>query len=177
MAEDLEDAVGTLEEMEDSLDAGERRRVQDAIAVLRGAHRPVTKVVGGFDRRDAAEAVVGSAIFGIPMLAESGTFEIGAYIATRPLYYALTVMIGIGIVVGLLYATDFRRVKIVNPYFGIIPRRVVAVLGIALATSLVLTTAWGRAEWADPTIAWGQVTFVAVVMAIGAAITDIIPAE
>ncbi|PSQ29020.1 hypothetical protein BRD03_01690 [Halobacteriales archaeon QS_9_68_17] len=55
------------------------------------------KVVKGFDRGDVAEALVGRVVFGIPILVEGGTLEVGAFIATRLGYYAATLSFGVAL--------------------------------------------------------------------------------
>lgn len=84
---------------------------------------------------------------------------------------------GLAAVIALLYGTKFRRVEVVNPILGFLPRRVVGITAAAFVTSFALMAGWGRVDWGDPRPAWGQITFLAVVMAVGAAISDIIPAE
>lgn len=174
-ADDIEDAIEVLEELEDEVSGAERGRVYAALAALTRPHRPVVRVVSGFDLRDAAEAFIGSVVVGLAVIVEDGTFDIGAYIAGEPVFYLATLAGGVALVSGILYATDYRDVRIVDPFLGVIPRRLLAIFLIAFATSALLTTIWGRVDWATPWTAWGQVTFVAMVMAVGAAVSDILP--
>lgn len=179
MSDDLEDALETLEELEEITDSRRKRAlIRRAVEAVRDASvRPVRGVARGFGWRDLAEAFIGSVVVGIPMLAEGGTLEIGAYLAGHPLHLAATLVFGLAALIGLLYGTKFRRVEVVNPIFGFIPRRVVGIVTVAFLTSLLLMAGWGRVDWSEPSVAWSQVAFVAVIMSIGAAISDILPSE
>lgn len=179
MDEDLEEAIEGLEELEETADSERKRAlVRRTLARVRqAAGRPVRGVVRGFGWRDLAEAFIGSLVVGIPMLAEGGTLEIGAYLARHPLHLAGTVVAGLGAVIALLYGTKFRRIEVVNPILGFIPRRVVGITVAAFVSSFALMAGWGRVDWGDPGTAWSQIVFLAVIMAVGAAISDIIPAE
>ena len=73
------------------------------------------KVVKGFDRGDVAEALVGRVVFGIPILVEGGTLEVGAFIATRLGYYAATLSFGVALVVGVLYVAEIQGFRIHRP--------------------------------------------------------------
>jgi uncharacterized membrane protein len=152
-------------------------RIEDAVATATEIRTPAVfgRGIRGFDRADAAEAFVGSVVFGLPMLIEEGTLEVGRFIATLPVYYAGTLLLGFAIVYGLLYVADLQRVEVVKPLFGVIPRRFAGVLVISFTTSLVLMTAWGRIDWAEPTVAFAQVSFVFVGMALGATLGDLLP--
>lgn len=179
MSDDLTDVIDGLESLEESAESGRRKRLlRRAVRGLRDASaRPARRLVRGFGWRDLAEAYVGSFFVGISLLVEGGTLEIGAYLAGHPAHLAGTVVGGAGAVIALLYGTKFRRVAVVNPIFGFIPRRVVGIAAAAVSTSILLMTGWGRVDWADPRTAWSQITFVAVIMALGAAISDLIPQE
>lgn len=175
---ELADLIDELESLAESIDSEPmRERLEETIATARTVRSPAVfgRVIRGFDRADAAEAFVGSVVFGLPMLIEEGTLEVGAFIATHPVYYAGTLLLGIVLVYGLLYVADLQRVEVVRPLFGVIPRRFAGVLTIAFTTSLVLMTAWGRVDWTEPTVAFAQVSFVFVGMALGATFGDLLP--
>lgn len=174
---EIEDAIEELEELEDLVDSEhERRQVTRTLRVLERAKRP--RLVGRFTDRfgvdDAGEALVGAVVFGIPMIVEDGTLTVGAFIATQVAYYALTVAFGLVVVVGILSSVDFAEVE-ADLLFGVLPRRLLGIVGIAAGTAVFLMTVWGRVSWATPWVATCQVTVTAVVMAIGAAIGDILP--
>ncbi len=174
---DLDDAMDELGELEDIVDSPEeRRQVREAMRTLRQA-RPRTfgRLRDSFGLRDAGEALIGSFIFGVPMVVEEGTLEVGAFIATRPLYIALTVVLGLALVLGILRAVGFEKVE-EDLLLGLVPLRLVGILAIASVTALVLMTVWGRVDWAaEPAVAASQSLVTAVVMAVGASLGDILP--
>lgn len=172
---DLFDELAELEEVVDS-DA-EREQVREtmraAMAVDRS--RAFGRVVFGFDRSDAAEALLGALLFGIPMFVEGGTQEVGAYVATRPVYFVATNALAVGLVVGILYIADFQDVRVMDPILGIVPRKLAGVLTVSVLTAAFMMTAWGRVDWGDPWLAVCQISVAFVPMAIGAALGDLLP--
>ena len=173
--DDLLDELETLEETVD--DPEEREQVRETMRVARRVSTPSAfgRVIRGFDRHDAAEAAVGSVLIGIPMLAEGGTLEIGAHLATHPVMLVATVAATVGLVVGLLYVAEIQQVEIYRPFFGVVPRRLVGVLTISFLSATLLMTGWGRIDWATPWLAFCQTTVTFVPMAVGAALGDILP--
>jgi len=172
------DLIDELEALAETVDSeSERERVEETLAVAQRVRTGAIfgQVVRGFDRSDAAEALLGSLIFGIPMIIESGTLEIGAYVATRPVFFAGTLALGVVVPYGILYVADIQHVEVVRPILGVVPRRFAGVVSIAFLTSLVLMTAWGRVDWAAPLVALAQVSVVFVGMGIGSALGDILP--
>jgi uncharacterized membrane protein len=177
---ELEDLLDELEELEDTVDdPEERQQVRETMRVARRVSTPNAfgRVIRGFDRHDAAEALVGSVVFGIPMLVEGGTIEIGAFIAAHPASFAVTLLGTIGLVVGLLYVAEIQQVEIHEPLFGVVPRRLAGVVGVSFATAVVMMTVWGRVDWADPWLALCQTSVTFSSMALGAALGDILPAS
>lgn len=173
----VDEALDRLEELEELVDTTEEReRVRETMRVVRRV--PTTRVFGRlhtrFDARDVGEALVGSFLFGIPMIVEDGTLAVGRTIVQHPAVYVGTVLLGVGLVVGILHAVGFERVD-ADLVLGVVPIRVVSILAVASTTSLALMTAWGRAEWSEPRVAVGQVTVTAVVMAVGASLGDVFP--
>jgi uncharacterized membrane protein len=132
-------------------------------------------VIVGFDRTDLAEATVGALLFGIPMFVESGTSEVGSLLARRPLALAGTLLASVALVHGIVYVADFQDVRVHDPLLGVVPRRMVGVLGTAVLTAVVVLTAWGRVDWSEPTLAFATVVVAVVPMAIGAALGDLLP--
>lgn len=176
---DIDDALDELEELEEIVDSPEEReRVRETMRTLRRARPPRTfgRLRDDFDARDAGEALVGSLVFGVPMLVEDGTIDVGRYIANHPPYFLLTVGVGIVVLVGILHAVRFEAVE-EDLLFGVVPVRLVGIVVIAVGTAAVMMTAWGRVDWSEPWVATCQTTVTAVVMAIGAALGDIIPSE
>lgn len=185
---DIDDLLDTLEDLEETVDTGaERRRVREAIRVARRVPQgaPFGRVIRGFDRDDLAQAFVGSVVFGIPMLIEGGTQEVGDFIATEgivrvgsfpvPLFFVGTVVFGVGLVIGIVYVADFQDVRVHNPILGVVPRRLAGILGVSALTAFVLMTAWGRVDWAEPAVAAARTAVCFVGMAIGASLGDILP--
>jgi len=176
---ELAEMLTEFDELEALVDSPqEREQVRAARAEALEAvesERVFGKVIRHFDRSDAAEALLGSILFGLPMLVEGGTFEVGEFLATRPGFFAATALFGIGMVTGILYVADIQDVRIHEPLLGFIPRRLAGVVGIAVLTAAALATAWGRVDWGEPVVATAQVTVIAVPMAIGGALGDILP--
>jgi len=96
-----------------------------------------------------------------------------------PLYLAAHVLFVITLTTGLIYAVDFREVKIVNPIFGLVPRRLVGVLLISFLTAAGLMILWGRMTIGDPTptAIFARISVVWAAAALGASLGDIIPGE
>jgi uncharacterized membrane protein len=132
-------------------------------------------VVFGFDRADAAEGLLGALLFGIPMFVEGGTLEVGAFVATHPLYLVGTLVAAVLLNIGILYIADFQDVRVHRPLLGFIPRRLVGILSISAVTALVAMTVWGRLDWTQPWLAVCQATVAFVPMTIGAALGDLLP--
>ncbi|EJN61038.1 DUF2391 family protein [Halogranum rubrum] len=174
----VDDLLDELEVLEAKIHAPEaKEQLAETIRLARrlDTRGPFGNVVTSFDRTDAAEALVGSVVFGIPMLVESGTLEVGTFVASHVGYLLGTLAFTVALVYGLLYVADFQEVEIVNPVFGLVPRRMVGVLTISAVTATMLMTAWGRVDWATPWLAACQVSVCFVAMAIGAALGDILP--
>ncbi|MFC6941841.1 DUF2391 domain-containing protein [Salinirubellus sp. GCM10025818] len=175
---DMGDVFDELEALEAVVDDPEElRRVRETKRLVLTAQRgPFGRVVSGFDRADAAEALLGSLLFGIPMFVEGGTGEVGAYVATHPLYFLVTLGFALSTVVGILYVADIQDVRVRNPLFGLIPRKLLGVVVVAAFTAIVMMTAWGRVDWAvDPWVSVCDVTVAFFPMAIGSALGDILP--
>jgi uncharacterized membrane protein len=176
---DIDDALDELEELEEMVDSPEEReQVRETMRTLRRAGDPrlFGRLRSDFDMRDAGEAVVGSLIFGVPMLVEDGTLDVGRFIAEHPPYFLSTLGLGLVIVVGILHAVGFEEVES-DLLLGVVPVRLVGIVAISGGTAALLMTAWGRVDWAEPWVATCQTTVTAVVMAIGAALGDILSHE
>jgi uncharacterized membrane protein len=167
--EDLEDLVGT----EDA-----RAQVRETMRVAMIASKatsPFGRVIRGYDRGDLAEAFLGSFLFGIPMAVEGGTQEVGSFLVTRPLYLVGTALFAVGLVIGIIYVAEFQDVRVHKPIFGLIPRRLVGVVGVSFGMAVVLLTGWGRVDWATPALALANVVVAFVPMSVGAALGDLLP--
>jgi uncharacterized membrane protein len=177
------DLLEELQELEDTVDSPEEReQVRETMRMAMDVQQSSVfgRIVKGFGIRDLAQAFMGSLVFGIPMFVEGGTNEVGEFIAGSfvagvPVYLLATHVFVLGLVIGILYVADIQDVRIYNPILGIVPRRLVGVLGISLVTATVVMTMWGRIAWSDPLLAFSQVSVAYVPMSLGAALGDIIP--
>lgn len=176
---DMGDLFDELEELEDIVGTDSaREQVRQTMRVAMEASQTsgtFGRVIRGFDRGDLAEALLGSVLFGIPMAVEGGTQEVAEFLIVRPAAFGGTFLFAIGFVVGILYVADIQDVRIHDPLFGVIPRRPVGVIGMALLTAVVMMTVWGRVDWAYPVLASANVVVAFVPMSIGAALGDILP--
>lgn len=174
----VSDLFDELEELDDVVDDPEAQRQLDEVKALAsdiGESGTFGQVIYGFDRHDAAEAVLGSLLFGIPMAVEGGTNEAGEFVAGHPVLLAGTLAATVVVVHVVLYVAQFQDVRVADAFFGLLPRRLVVVLAASLATAGLLLTAWGRVAWTDPWLAACTVSVAFVPMAIGAALGDILP--
>ncbi|GAB6860906.1 DUF2391 family protein [Haloplanus litoreus] len=176
---DMGDLFDELEELEGLVmsDAA-RKQVRETMRVAMEASSgasPFGRVIRGYDRGDLAEALLGSLLFGIPMAVEGGTQEVGTFLAPRPLYLLGTAVFAVSLVIGILYVADIQDVRIHRPIFGLIPRRLVGVLGVSFLTAVLLLTLWGRVDWEAPRLALANAVVAFVPMSIGAALGDLLP--
>jgi len=174
----MSDLFDELEELEDLVDSeAEREQVRETMRAAMEADKSRTfgRVAFGFDRSDAAEALLGALLFGIPMFVEGGTLDVGLYLSNHPLYFAATGGLTVGLVVAILYVADIQDVRVMNPILGIVPRKLLGVLAVSMGTALFMMTAWGQVEWNQPWLALCQVGVAWVPMAIGAALGDLLP--
>jgi len=177
-APDMGDLFDDLQAIADTVDdPDERERVEAAMRTAAAVEPPPMfgRVIRGFDRGDVAETLLGSALFGIPMLVEGGTGEVGAFLATHPASILGTLAFTVAVVVGILYVSEIQDVRVTKRILGIVPYRLVGVLGVSLAFATASMTAWGRVDWTDPTLAFASIAAAWVPMAIGAALGDILP--
>ncbi|WP_331235824.1 hypothetical protein [Natronorarus salvus] len=63
--------------------------------------------------------------------------------AASPAFILANLGFALALVVGLLYVARFQRVEIVDPYFGVLPRRLVGVLAVSFVTATLMMTLWG----------------------------------
>lgn len=177
----VEDVLSQLEDLEETVDhPDERREVRRAISL-------VDRLPGGaatddlirkFTRRDVAEAFVGSILISLPLLVEDGVYDIAAHFVATPAYLLLNVGFVALVTAGLLYYADFREVAVYRPVFGLVPRRLAAVLLVAFVTAAFTMTLWGRVDgWADPSVALARISIVWAAASFGAALGDILPGE
>ncbi|WP_211226038.1 DUF2391 domain-containing protein [Haloplanus natans] len=176
---DMGDLFDELQELEDlvATDAA-REQVRETMRVAMvasAAATPFGRVIHGFDRGDLAEALLGSLLFGIPMAVEGGTGEVAVFLTGHPGALGGTFLFAVGMVIGIIYVADIQDVRVYKPLFGLIPRRLVGVLGVSVVTATLLLTAWGRVDWGTPLLAVANVVVAFVPMSIGAALGDLLP--
>lgn len=180
---DVDDILSQLRHLEGKItDAEHRRELQHAKRMLR--RLPGSDHIQKYTTRDIGEALVGSIIFALPLLVEDGVFLIADHflevlVAGVPVFLLVNVGFVIALTAGLLYAVDFREVRIVNPIFGVVPRRLVGVLTISFVATGGLMVMWGRMFLDDPTptAAFARITVVWAAAALGASLGDILPGE
>jgi uncharacterized membrane protein len=177
-APDMGDLFDDLQAIADAVDDPEERERVEAAMRTAAAVEPSPlfgRVIRGFGRGDVAETVLGSALFGIPMLVEGGTGEVGEFLVAHPVSFLGTLAFVVAVVVGILYVSDIQDVRVTNRLFGVIPYRLAGVLGVSLAFAVVSMTAWGRVDWTEPALAFASIAAAWVPMSIGAALGDILP--
>ncbi|MFB6102606.1 MAG: DUF2391 family protein [Haloplanus sp.] len=178
-AADMSDLFDELEELEGLVETpAAREQVRETMRVAMAASKaasPFGRVIRGYDRGDLAEALLGSLLFGIPMAVEGGTQEVAVFLASHPGALAGTTLFTVGLVIGIIYVADFQDVRIHNPVFGLVPRRLVGVLGVSFLTAVLLLTMWGRVDWGTTWLALANVIVAFVPMSIGAALGDLLP--
>lgn len=176
---DIGDIFDQLEALAETVDTdAEREQVEEAMHVASEASRSDAafgRVIWGFDRADAAEALLGALLFGIPMAVEGGTQEIGAFLAERPIPLAVTAIFAVLLTAGVLYVAEIQDVRVKDKLFGVIPVRLAGVLTVSFVTAVVMFTVWGRVSWDQPVLALANVVVAFVPMSIGAALGDILP--
>jgi uncharacterized membrane protein len=176
----VEDVLNQLEELEETVDdEAEREEVRRAMRLVDSlSPKGVRGTIDKFTRRDIAEAFVGAILISLPMLVEDGVNAIADHLLAAPVLFAINVGFVVTMTAGMLYYAEFRAVEVSRPLFGIIPRRLVAVLAIAFITAAFTMTVWGRlAGWQDPVVALARVSVVWAVACFGAALGDILPGE
>lgn len=175
--EQVTELVEELYALKDDMDdPEERERIQEMLTLATELQpRGLGNIIYGFDRADAAEALLGALLFGIPMFVEGGTNEVGAFIAANPPFLVGTLTGTVGLVYGILYVADFQDVRVRHAFLGVIPHRLAGVVSISFLTALVIMTAWGRVDWVTPWLAFSTVVVAFLPMAIGGALGDILP--
>lgn len=174
---DIDDVLTQLGELEAIVDREEE--LEQVRETMRTARRVRPQGVIGrfqdqFARRDAGEALVGSFVFGMPMVVEDGALAIGRFLAERPAFLLLTTLLGVALVFGVLQAGEFERV-VEDRLLGILPVRPLGIVAIAGVMAVGLMTVWGRVSWSEPMVAGSQTLLVGIVMGVGASLGDILP--
>ena len=183
------EVVEELESLEESVDSADERRKARRIRRLgeqlyqleQEALGNVEERIQRYTTRDVVEAFVGSTIFSLPLLVEGGVQEIGEHFATTLVYgvpvFFLANIAFVGVVTGgMLYYAEFREVELTF-VFGVVPRRLAAVLVISFLTAAGTMALWARLDLGQPFVAVCQVSVVWTAGAFGAGLGDILPGE
>lgn len=181
--------VEKLESLEESVDSEDERQKARRIRRLgeqlyqfeRDALGTVEKRISRYTSRDVIESFVGSTIFSMPLLVEGGVAVIGEHFATTlvygvPVFFLANVLFVASITGGLLYYAEFREVEITYA-FGVVPRRLMAVLVISFLTAAGTMALWGRLDFSKPFLAVCQISVVWTAGAFGAGLGDILPGQ
>jgi hypothetical protein len=174
---DMRDVIEDLEDLEGMVDDDdEREKVRETIRAAEKAREPgvLGRFRKGFGLRDVGEAAIGGFVFGVPMIVEGGTYEVGEFIANNPPSLAVTILFGGTLILGILYAGEFEQVE-EDRLFGVVPLRLIGILGVSVGLAVGLLTVWGQVDWSDPVVAGSQTTVVAIAMGVGASLGDILP--
>lgn len=180
---DVDDVYRQLQRIEETVDTDEEREeVERARTMLKRV--PGSDHINKYTSRDMGEAFVGGIVFSLPLLVEDGVFEIAEWftehtVADIPILLVANILFIVILTAGLLYAVDFREVKITNPLLGFIPRRLVGVLAISFLVAAGSMLMWGRLHEEDPTTIeqFNRITVIWAAAALGAVLADIIPGE
>jgi hypothetical protein len=175
---DIGDFFDRLEELSETVDTPEERAVVGETLQLAAdtQHRTALgRVIWGFDRADAAEALLGSLLLGIPMAVEGEGHRRWARSSPPARSSSPGPPCSRSCSRPACCTSPRSRMSVEDSLFGLVPRRLVGVLGISFVTGAVLLTAWGRVTWAAPGTALANVVVAFVPMSIGAALGDILP--
>ncbi|MFP9190882.1 DUF2391 domain-containing protein [Natronosalvus vescus] len=182
----VETIVEQLRKLQDTVDEqhhGEIEETKRMLTQLPGS-RTLEQRITKYTSRDVGEAAVGSIIFALPLLVEDGVFEIADHlvdvlVAGIPVFLLANIAFVIALTAGLLYAVDIREVKVTNPIFGVVPRRLTGVLAVSLVVTTILMVGWGRLFVDDPSMLAmvGRITVIWAAAALGASLGDILPGE
>ena len=180
---DVEDVLEQLRVLERTVTTPEERReVERAKRMLKRV--PGSDRIRKYTTRDIAEGVVGGIVFSLPLLVEDGVFEIAEWfleftVGPLPVFLVVNSIFVVALATGLLYATDFRDVRITRPILGVVPRRLVGVLVISFIVAAGMMFMWGRLHEEDPTALerLGRITVLWAASALGATLGDILPGE
>jgi uncharacterized membrane protein len=178
----IEDLFADLLALRDDPDDAEtNEEILDIKQLLVEAHNRglIDSGVRHLDRRDAAEAFVGSVIFASPLLVEGGVFDIGSYLfeftpGGIPIFLALNTVFVIAMTYALIEWTGQDRDE-THLLFGVVPVRLLMTLTISFVVATVLMTAWGRVDgWQSPVEALARINVIWTVGSLGAGLGDIL---
>lgn len=165
-------------------DAETRQEVGDVEGLLAAAHERglIDSGVRRLEARDVAQAFVGSVIFASPLLVEDGIFDIANYLFGFTVFgvpvFLLTNMLFVVVMTYALLEWTGRNREDVEHLFGIVPVRLLVVLGVSFVVATILMTVWGRVGgWQSPAEALARINVIWTVGSFGASLGDILPGE
>ena len=180
---DVEDILDELEALESRVTSERERAEVQRVRRLAG-RIPGSRRIEKYTGRDVGESFIGGLVFSLPLLVEDGVFDIAEWFAAFtigpfPVFLTLNVLFITLVTTALLYVVDFRDVEITDPFFGILPRRLLGVLVISFVCAFGMMFMWGRLHEGDPTAieSFGRATVIWAAAALGAVLADILPGE
>ena len=148
---DVDTVLEHLEELEETVDSEDE---QNKVRIHLVESISLDETVNEYTTRDVAQTFVGGILLSLPLLAESGVFEIAEWLAHPvlgvPVFVLANVFFIFFLTYGLIYWSDFRPVRL-KRILGVFPRCLVAVLLISPLTATSLIVLWGRHVEVDPT--------------------------
>jgi uncharacterized membrane protein len=165
----------------DEPDPETHEEVRDVKALIAEAHERglIDSSVRDLHARDAAQAFVGSVIFASPLLVEDGVFDIATHlfevtVAGVPVFLIANTVFVVFMTYALLEWTGRNREE-THLLGGVIPVRLLMVLGVSFVVAAALMTVWGRAGgWHPPAEAIARINVIWTVGSLGAALGDIL---
>ena len=179
----VEDLLEDLEALERAAAPSATDDLAEVRELLAEAHRRglIDSGVRRLDPDDVAEAFVGSVIFASPLLIEDGVFDIATHlfqstVAGLPGFLVANTAFVVLMTYALLEWTG-RDKREVHTLFGVVPARVLMILGVSFVVAALLMTVWGRVEWAPPAEAIARINVIWTVGSLGAALGDILSGD
>jgi len=180
----VEELISGLDDLTAAGESAAASQLTTVRELLAEAHKRgiINSEVKQLDRNDAAEAFVGSVIFASPLLIEDGVFDIASYlfettVAGVPVFLVANTLFVVVMTYALLEWTG-RDKREATTFFGVVPARVVMILGVSLVVTTLLMTVWGRVDsWTQPFEALARINVIWTVGSLGAALGDILSGE
>ena len=180
----VEELIGGLDELAAAGESAGAAQLTTVRELLAEAHKRgiLNSEVKRLDRSDVAEAFVGSVIFASPLLIEDGVYDIASYlfdttVAGVPVFLLANTLFVVVMTYALLEWTG-RDKREATTFFGIVPARVVMILGVSVLVATLLMTVWGRVDgWTRPLEAIARINVIWTVGSLGAALGDILSGQ
>ncbi|WP_435101468.1 hypothetical protein [Halarchaeum sp. P4] len=178
---DADTLITDLAELESELDATARDELEETQGLVAAASKRglIDSGVRRFQFVDVVEAFVGSVIVASPLLVEDGVFDIADYLfqftlGGIPVFLVANTLFVVLMTYALVEWTGRAREE-AEPFFNVVPVRVVVILAVSFLVATILMTVWGRVgDWQPPTEALARINIIWTVGSLGAALGDII---